>query len=98
MRRLLTILSLLGFVAAIIIFIVMGDYGLYNVFKLQRRKASLKQHIISLEKEQKELKENIKKLRTDPEYIEKVVRNRYRMAEKGEKVFRVIRKHQQDST
>ena len=98
MRRLLTILSLLGFVAAIIIFIVMGDYGLYNVFKLQRRKSNLKQHITSLEKEQKELKENIKKLRTDPEYIEKVVRNRYRMAEKGEKVFRVIRKQKQDST
>ena len=97
MRRLFIILGLLGLLTAFILFVVMGDYGLYNVYKLERKKARLEASITRLEKEQKELKNQIKKLKSDPEYIEKVVRNRYRMVEKGEEVFRVIKQQEADT-
>jgi len=83
-------LGLLAVIAFVIIFFVISDYGLYSVYKLRRRKSQLEENIARLEKEQKALKEEIKRLKTDPEYIEKVVRNKYRMARKGEEVFRVI--------
>ena len=90
-------MGLLFILAAIILFVVMGDYGLYNVYKLEQKKNRLEEDIARMEKEQKELKQQIKKLKADPEYIEKVVRNRYRMAEKGEKVFRVIKQKDESS-
>lgn len=96
-RRLFYILGLLCVLAAIILFVFLGDYGLYNVYKLERKKDHLERNIARLEKEQQLLKIEIEKLKNDPEYIEKVVRNRYRMAEKGEKVFRVIRQEDDSS-
>jgi cell division protein FtsB len=38
------------------------------------------------------LEEEKTKLNNDPKYIEQLARERYRMAKKGEKVFKVIEK------
>jgi len=38
------------------------------------------------------LEEETSRLEQDMEYIERLARERYRMAKKGEKVFKVIRK------
>lgn len=89
-RRLYLILGVLSFVTLFIIFFVIGDYGLYQIYMLNRQKKQVTRHIAELKIEQDSLQEEKNRLETDLEYIEKLARERYRMAKKGEKVFRVI--------
>lgn len=89
-RRLYWILGVLSLVTLFIIFFVIGDYGLYQIYMLNKQKNRITDHIAELKQEQKSLQAEHNRLETDMEYIEKLARERYRMAKKGEKVFRVI--------
>jgi len=89
-RRLYWILGVLSFVTLFIIFFVIGDYGLYQIYMLNRQKNRVTEHIAELKLEQDSLQAERNRLETDMAYIEKLARERYRMAKKGEKVFRVI--------
>ncbi|MCD6205126.1 MAG: septum formation initiator family protein [Candidatus Marinimicrobia bacterium] len=94
LRRLYWILGILSFVTLFIIFFVIGDYGLYQIYMLNRQKKHLHRHIAELKVRQDSLQVEKSRLETDLEYIEKLARERYRMAKKGEKVFRVIERPQ----
>jgi len=48
--------------------------------------------ITQLRENRKTLEEETSRLEQDLEYIERLARERYRMAKKGEKVFKVIKK------
>ncbi len=89
-RRLYWILAVLSFVTLFIIFFVIGDYGLYQIYVLKKQKNRITGHITELKLEQGSMQAERNRLETDMEYIEKLARERYRMAKKGEKVFRVI--------
>ena len=92
-RQLYWILGVLSVLTFFIIFFVIGDYGLYQIFLLNRQKHQIQNHIEELKIEQDSLLAEKSRLETDMDYIEKLARERYRMAKKGEKVFRVIEKH-----
>ena len=92
LRRLYLILGVLSFVTLFIIFFVIGDYGLYQIFVLKKQKNQITDHIAELKLEQDSMQAERNRLETDMEYIERLARERYRMAKKGEKVFRVIEK------
>ena len=82
------ILLLIG-VTLLIVFIF-GDHGIFQLYKLKRERAEVQTHITLLRKEREQLKSEKSRLENDLDYIEKLARERFRMAKPGEKVFRVI--------
>ena len=90
-QQLIRAILVVGSLILLIIFFF-GDHGLYQLYQLRSEKAKI-QFTISFLREKKQLLEEEKtKLNNDPKYIEQLARERYRMAKKGEKVFKVIEK------
>jgi cell division protein FtsB len=69
---------------------VPGDHGILQYIKLKQQEKYLSRRIDQLKKDQEALQEEKEKLENDLSYIEKLAREKYRMAAKGEKVFKVI--------
>lgn len=82
-------LLFLGALILIIIFLF-GDHGFYQLYRLRVRRAEIQAHIDNLRQEKQVLEAEKRRLETDYEYIERLAREKYRMAKKGEKVFKVI--------
>ncbi len=88
-QQLIRAILVVGTLILLIIFFF-GDHGLYQLYQLRSEKAKI-QFTISFLREKKQLLEEEKtKLNNDPKYIEQLAREKYRMAKKGEKVFKVI--------
>ena len=75
-----------------IIIFFFGDHGVYRLYTIKQEKAELMEDIDSLRFAQGQLTGERDRLQTDLEYIEKLARERHRMAKPGEKVFRVVEK------
>lgn len=90
LRRLYWMLGGLTLITVFLVFFVIGDYGLYQIYLLHKRRKQVGVHIEQLRAEQDSLLAQRKRLENDLEYIEKLARERYRMAKRGEQVFRVI--------
>lgn len=69
---------------------VMRDEGLYTLFQLKQEIKDMEAHISRLEIEKAELESERDRLLNDPEYLERIARERFRMAKPGEKVFHVV--------
>ena len=69
---------------------IFGDHGLLQLYKLKKEKTKIQNHIIDLREEKEELVLEKHRLENDLDYIEKIAREKYRMAKPGEKVFKVI--------
>jgi len=81
--------------AAIIVLIliqlfVFRDEGLYSLLKLKQEIRDMETHINRLEIEKAEMESERDRLLNDPEYLERIARERFRMAKPGEKVFHVV--------
>ena len=70
---------------------IFGDHGLLQLYKLKKEKNKIQNHISNIRKEKEELVAEKHRLENDIEYIEKLAREKYRMAKPGEKVFKVIK-------
>jgi cell division protein FtsB len=92
LRNLYWILGALAGISLFIIIFVIGDYGLYQIYRLNKQKNTIENHLVELKVEQDSLLNEKARLENDLQYIEKLAREKYRMAKKGEKVFRVIEK------
>ena len=88
-KRIIKTMLLIGALSLIIIFFL-GDHGLYQLYTLKKERAQIQNQINILRKEKIELENEKIKLQTDYKYIEELAREKYRMAKKGEKVFKVI--------
>jgi len=75
----------------IIIFLI-GDRGLYQLYKIKAQRKITQKRIEELKTEIDLLENEKNRLETDLDYIERLAREKYRMAKKGEKVFKVIPK------
>ena len=69
---------------------IFGDHGLLQLYKLKKEKNKIQKHITNFRKEKEELVSEKHRLENDIDYIEKLAREKYRMAKPGEKVFKVI--------
>ncbi len=85
-RRLWYYLVLIGIGAVIFVFL-RGNYGFIRYMQLRKQKQKLQQEIVRLEKKRDRLKREIKLLSSDYQYIKKILREKYRMGEKGEKIY-----------
>ena len=88
-KRIIKTILLIGALSLVIIFFL-GDHGLYQLYTLKKERAKIQSQINTLRKEKIELENEKIKLQTDYKYIEELAREKYRMAKKGEKVFKVI--------
>ena len=85
-----SVITLIVFTLTIIF--IFGDHGLFQLYKLKKEKSSIQKHISELRKEREVLISEKKRLENDLLYIEKLARERYRMAKPGERVYKVISK------
>ncbi len=90
-RKIIRSFLILGGIALIIIFIF-GDHGLLQLYHLRNERSEIQAHINSLREKRIELEGEKHRLETDYDYIEQLAREKFRMAKKGEKVFKVIEK------
>ena len=88
-KRIIRTILLIGALSLVIIFFF-GDHGLYQLYTLKKERAQIQNQINILRQEKIELENEKIKLQTDYKYIEELAREKYRMAKKGEKVFKVI--------
>ena len=84
------VITLIVFTLTIIF--IFGDHGLFQLYNLKKEKSSIQKHIIELRKEREVLISEKKRLENDLMYIEKIAREKYRMAKPGERVYKVISK------
>ena len=84
------VITLIVFTLTIIF--IFGDHGLFQLYKLKKEKNSIQEHISELRKEHEVLISEKKRLENDLMYIEKLAREKYRMAKPGERVYKVISK------
>ena len=84
------VLFLIG-VTLLIIFIF-GDHGLFQLYKLKQERKQVQIHIAQLRENREKFIAEKNRLENDLDYIEKLARERFKMAKAGEKVFKVISK------
>ena len=80
-------LAILILVATIFI---TGSRGTLQLYKFGKQKQDLEQEIKILEDEKTQLEKMKSNLETDPEYIEKIAREKYKMKKKEEKVYEIV--------
>ena len=88
------VLLLIG--ATLVIIFIFGDHGLFQLYKLKQERKEVQEHITQFRKNREMLIAEKNRLENDLEYIEKLAREKYRMAKPGEKVFKVIPKKESD--
>lgn len=87
------ILALALICIALVVHEVFGEHG-YLALRRQRKDFdALQQQIQQLQKENRQLEEQVKSLKTDPQAIEKMARERMGMARPGELIFTLPDKH-----
>ena len=86
-RGILTI----GALTLLIIFLF-GNHGLYQLYILKKERGHIQDKINLLREEKMALENEKTKLQTDYKHIEELAREKYRMSKKGERVFKVIEK------
>ena len=88
------VLFLIG--ATLVIIFIFGDHGLFQLYKLKQERKEVQEHIAQLRENRETLIAEKNRLENDLKYIEKLAREKYRMAKPGEKVFKVVPKKESD--
>ena len=84
--------ALLIVAVTLLIIFIFGDHGLFQLYTLKAERKKVQKQITELRKNREKLLVEKNRLENDLEYIEKLARERFRMAKKGEKVFKVVPK------
>jgi len=88
-RRIVVIVSVI--VAAVMLFyLLVGPYGIVNIIRINSERKVLEQKLVDLSLERDTLVATIKNLKTDRKTIEKIAREHYGMAKKGEQVYKIV--------
>ncbi|MEA1985951.1 MAG: septum formation initiator family protein [Candidatus Marinimicrobia bacterium] len=84
--RIMVIALLIAFAS-----VFFGNTGLLSYLGLKREVQETKLRKRVYEEQELELLEERDKLKNDTKYLEKIAREKYRMAKKGETVYRIIK-------
>ena len=90
-QQMIRAILIIGALMLLIIFFF-GDHGIYQLYLLRSERSEIQAAITTLREHKQTLEAEKNKLTTDLKYIEQLARERFRMAKKGEKVFKVIEK------
>tara|TARA_Y100001934_G_C12015055_1_gene614107 strand:- start:163 stop:474 length:312 start_codon:yes stop_codon:yes gene_type:complete len=69
--------------------LLFNDFGLLKLINLKNKHAQLAVSLEQLLQQQTNLKEEIEKVQTDKEYVEKIAREKFMFVRPGEKVYRI---------
>ena len=90
-KRIIRGILTIGALTLLIIFLF-GNHGLYQLYILKKERGNIQDKINLLREEKMALENEKTKLQTDYKHIEELAREKYRMSKKGERVFKVIEK------
>ena len=90
-QQMIRAILIIGTLILLIIFFF-GDHGLYQLYKLRSERSEIQAAITIMREQKQTLEAEKNKLTTDSKYIEQLAREKFRMAKRGEKVFKVIEK------
>ena len=90
-KKIIKLFLLLG-IGILLITFFFGDHGLYHLYTIKSERNKIQKEIDHLREKRVVLEDEKTRLKTDFKYIEEMAREKYRMAKKGEKVFKVIEK------
>ena len=90
-KKVIKLFLLLG-IGILLITFFFGDHGLYHLYTIKSERNKIQKEIDHLREKRIVLEDEKTRLKTDFKYIEEMAREKYRMAKKGEKVFKVIEK------
>jgi len=79
--------AVIGILILAVLYLMFGHNGLLHVRQLKREKAKLEKQIIQLEEAKNSLQLEIEKLQSNPEALEKVIREQMGMIRKDEMLF-----------
>jgi len=82
-----------AFLAVLILVAVVfisGSRGTFQLYKFSKQKQDLENEIETLETEKIKLDNMKSKIESDPQYIEKIAREKYKMKKKEEKVYEIV--------
>ena len=74
----------------LLVFFATGQRGTIQFMSFTKQKYDLENEIRALEEENKHLQIEKDKIENDPEYIEKIAREKYKMKKKDEKVYQIV--------
>lgn len=80
---------ILLFVVVIVAVFLFADRGFIHFYDSYNEREILQDEIKVLEQKKEQLLQEKEKLRSDPDYIEKIAREKYKMKKKDEKVYQV---------
>jgi len=66
----------------------LGEKGIFNLLRLRKEVARIKDRNLKLEEENQKLKEEVKRLQSDKRYIEEIARKELGMVKEGEIIYR----------
>ena len=92
-KKVIKLFLLLG-IGILLITFFFGDHGVYHLYTIKSERSKIQKEIDSLREKKLVLEDEKTRLKTDFKYIEEMAREKYRMAKKGEKVFKVIENKQ----
>ena len=84
------VLSIIG-ISLIIIFIF-GNHGVIELYQLSKKRKQIQKEIVHLRQKKIDLEREKSLLKNDKKHIEKLAREKYRMAKPSERIFKVIEK------
>ncbi len=83
-------LFLLLIAGGVLVAFLFNERGLISWYKYSMERERIESELDSLRAVESALRAEIEKLKFAPEYLEKLAREKYGMAKKGEKVYKVI--------
>ena len=86
------------FALLLVLFVVFLTPKLIRIENLARRSDNLEQEIQKLKVQNNALETELRMLRDDPVYVEKVAREKFNKAKEGEIVYKVVREGQTAKT
>ena len=86
------------FILLFVLFVIFISPKIIRIGNLSRRSDNLENEITRLKAEDKSLETELRLLRDDPVYVEKVAREKFNKAKEGEIVYKVVREGQNTKT
>lgn len=91
-KRIKKLFLLVIMVFLLYLLLVGNKYSIYRQLALRKERARLVNEIGLLKKERGVLQEKVRLLSEDMDYIEKVAREKYKLAKKGERIYLMVPK------
>jgi cell division protein FtsB len=71
--------------------LLFGDMGLFTYIELNKTKKNLEKQVVEINRQNEEIKTQVKLLKEDPFYKEKLAREEFGLAKPGEYIFQYER-------